>query len=378
MTTAFVVTTFDVAPYVARCLASVADCARPGDQVIVVDDGSTDGTDAAARRALAALDPRIASDLIALGTNTPGGVGTAANIGMDAAAREHLVFVDGDDWMAPGGYASAIEAARRSGADVTIADYREHHEATGETRHPADRALWSVAAPQVPDRLRALRHIAVPWRKVYRSTFLREEGLRFPEGDFFFEDNPFHWRVCLAAESFAFVPAVIAHHRIGRAGQTMGAAGIELAAFFVHYRAIRDALPPAEAALGVEALGWLLENMAWQLGRVSPEAILPYAAAAADCLAEVPDALWEALPPGGTGRADAGTVAVAGLLRRGALGAVVAALHGRSVARDLAALREAVDAAGADAAEARRLATGLSASAEFAALAALGPRKGGG
>ncbi len=301
MSTAFVVTTFDVAPYVGRCLASVAACARPGDQVIVVDDGSTDGTDAVARQALDRLAAGVAGDLIALGANTPGGVGTAANIGMDAAARDHLVFVDGDDWMAPGGYAAAMEVARRTGADVTIADYREHHEATGESRRPADRALWSVAAPDVPDRLRALRHIAVPWRKVYRSAFLREAGPRFPEGDFFYEDNPFHWRVCLAAERFAFVPAVIAHHRIGRAGQTMGASGIELTAFFGHYRTIQGALPPAEPALAVEALGWLLENMAWQLGRLSPEAILPYAAAAAECLAEVPGAVWDALPPGDDG-----------------------------------------------------------------------------
>lgn len=154
--------------------------------------------------------------------------------------------------------------------------------------------LTSVIAVARPDLKRqALAFIAVPWRKFYRRDFLERNALRFPEGDFFFEDNPFHWAVCLAADSIGFVDLVTCHHRINRPGQTMVSTATELAAFFVHFRTIMGRLSPEEPALRAAAARWLLNNMNWHLARLHPAARLSYATAAAEALALIEDAIWK-------------------------------------------------------------------------------------
>jgi hypothetical protein len=61
---------------------------------------------------------------------------------------------------------------------------------------------------------------AVPWRKLYSMDFVRRHSLRFPEGDYFFEDNSFHWITTLNAQRIGIVNQVSCFHRKGRAGQT--------------------------------------------------------------------------------------------------------------------------------------------------------------
>jgi len=190
--------------------------------------------------------------------------------------------------------------------------------------------------------------IAVPWRKFYRADFLRAHRLRFPEGDFFFEDNPFHWEVCLAAGSIAFHDRMLCQHRINRPGQTMASTGTELSAFFTHYDTIRASLrttlPKEAAGLEVAALTWLLNNMSWHVDRLRPGAFWPYAARAARELAAVPDPIWQAVARAFSDRA-IGQVAAA--LRQGDVAGIVGIWMQAAQRTEIAALRKRVEALGA-------------------------------
>lgn len=289
MKTTFIVTSYNIAPYIDQCLNSLVPCLRPGDEVILVDDGSSDLTDAMVERRFAkGFGSGVATQLILLGTNTMGGVGIPANIGLARATGEAVFFVDGDDWLEPLGFAACRDAFEAKRPDILICNYLEHDEATGQARPPSDINRWSLVAAAEGDdeklRMLALSMIAVPWRKFYRRDFLNRAGLRFPEGDFFFEDNPFHWAVCRAAGSISFHDRILCRHRMNRPGQTMAATGVEFLAFFDHFETICRTISPADSVLRAAALEWLVNNMSWHISRMNQGVFWAYATRAAGVL----------------------------------------------------------------------------------------------
>ena len=288
MKLSFIITTYNVAPYIDKCLDSLTRCLRPGDEVIVVDDGSADQTDMLVERRLAAgFGSDIACRAILLGTNTMGGVGIPANIGLTHATREAVFFVDGDDWLDAEGFTACRAAFDAQQPDILIGNYIEFDETTGTARLPFDMNRWA-GLPAANDakarQLLALSMIAVPWRKFYRRDFLTRTGIRFPEGDFFYEDNPFHWDICLNATTIGFHDRALSYHRVNRAGQTMAATGTELMAFFDHFETISAKIDPSDTALRTAALEWLVNNMSWHVGRLHHGAFWDYADRAAEVL----------------------------------------------------------------------------------------------
>lgn len=297
MSISFILTSYNVAPFLPRCLQSLAAVARAGDEVILVDDGSDDGSADLIATGLGTFGfgPDVALHPVCLGTNTMGGVGIPANIGLSMASREAVFFVDGDDWIIPQGFNCARSQMRLTPADIVVANYRVFDDRTGTSRRPADGDRWhrlDGGADLETLRLQALSLIGVPWRKLYRRGFLDAAGLRFPEGDFFYEDNPFHWAVCLAAGSIRFVDVALCQHRVNRPGQTMAEDGMALAAFFTHFETIGRMLPGKDARHHRLAVAWLIENMAWHCDRLSAEALYPYALRAASALVGIPGPLW--------------------------------------------------------------------------------------
>lgn len=278
MRISFIVTTYNIEHYIGECLKSVFSVARAGDEIIIIDDGSKDST-LQVIKDLIRLEMRPADvDVrpIFLGTNTMGGVGVAANIGLDAAACDCIFFVDGDDWLHPMGFDIARDKFEADQSEMLIVNYQEFDDSNGTYKKPADDWRWPALTQRqtfAEKQLNALKMIAVPWRKFYRRSLLQSHKLRFPEGDFFFEDNPFHWSVCLAANSIEFLDTTLCYHRINRPGQTMASTGVELIAFLDHFVRIQSTLPSeAPYQIRAQAVSWLIGNLSWHLTRLQPEA----------------------------------------------------------------------------------------------------------
>ena len=83
-------------------------------EVIVVNDGSTDGTLGVAR---SIKDPRIV-----IVDKLNGGVSAARNAGIEMAKGAYITFLDADDAMAPGNLAIKLETLERTGVDWVFAD----------------------------------------------------------------------------------------------------------------------------------------------------------------------------------------------------------------------------------------------------------------
>jgi len=87
-TVSVIIPVFNDAAYLAEALDSVFGQTRPVDEVIVIDDGSTDGSDQVAEGYL----PRIR-----LFRQENQGISSARNAGLNAASGEMIAFLDADD-----------------------------------------------------------------------------------------------------------------------------------------------------------------------------------------------------------------------------------------------------------------------------------------
>jgi glycosyltransferase involved in cell wall biosynthesis len=273
-TISIIVTTYNIEKYIDQCLASVAAQTIEDIEVLVVDDGSTDSTPAKIE-AFAESDPRFRPVL--LGTNSPGGVATGANAGLDLATAEWVGFVDGDDYIEPTMFEELLNAAETHDSDLAMCNYREVFEDTGELKEPADTKRWTdltepVYALDVETTRRFVRFIAVPWRKLYRRSLLEENQIRFPVVDYFWEDNPFHWFSLVSARDIAVVPTVLCYHRIGRGGQTMASADARLFKMFGHHDTIKDWLVARglHDAYELSLLDWVISQAEWISARTPP------------------------------------------------------------------------------------------------------------
>lgn len=110
-----VIPCFNAEQFVGASLRSVAEQTRKPSEVIVVDDGSSDGSIAAARST--GVPFRL------LHTDRLGGAG-ARNCGVEAAAGEWIAFLDADDVWYPDHLARAAEVIERRG----VAGYINHYD----------------------------------------------------------------------------------------------------------------------------------------------------------------------------------------------------------------------------------------------------------
>ncbi len=114
-----IVPVYNIMDCLERCVKSI--CAQTWEnlEILLVDDGSTDGTGALCDQ-LAKKDGRIR-----VFHKENGGSSSARNLGIREAKGEWLGFVDSDDWIEPQMYERLLEAALFSGASIAQASRDE-------------------------------------------------------------------------------------------------------------------------------------------------------------------------------------------------------------------------------------------------------------
>ncbi len=119
--------TFNRAELVKAAIESSIEQTYPHWEHIVVDDQSSDHTEAVVR-AYAERDPRVKY------LRNPGkGQNSARNFGIRAARGEYLAFLDDDDKSLPHRFESQLRAMLKSGNRFLVSGYRVVNQATGET-----------------------------------------------------------------------------------------------------------------------------------------------------------------------------------------------------------------------------------------------------
>ncbi len=208
-----VVPVYDVEAYLPTLLDSVLAQTHRELEVVVVDDGSTDGSGAIADQ-YAALDPRV--QVVHTANH---GLGAARNEGVRHATGEHLAFADSDDFVPPDAYQVLLRQLRRTGADfVTGSVARWDGDRLSEL--PWMRRLHKTrAAHPIEDQPEILGDVFA-WNKLFRREFWDGAGLAWAEG-IRYEDQPTTTRAYVAAQRFGVIPDVVYHWRIRHDGSSI-------------------------------------------------------------------------------------------------------------------------------------------------------------
>ncbi len=193
---ALVLPVFNQLEYTRGCLESLAPDLAGGVELIVVNNGSTDGTDAY----LSSLAP---AKVVRNETNL--GCAKAWNQGVQLSAREWTVIMNNDVVVAAGWLEALLEFAREKGADIVAPAIRE-----GPLNYP----FQEYAA----EFMRRMREVC-RWgqahgicfmvrRPVFDAVGCFDENFRIGQ----FEDADFFRRAKLAGVKMAITGGAFLHH----------------------------------------------------------------------------------------------------------------------------------------------------------------------
>lgn len=229
-----IVPVHNVCAHVAACLASLRAQTLTDFEAIVVDDGSTDDSLAAARAATRG-DGRFRWL-----HQANRGLSAARNAGLDAARGRFIAFLDSDDRLAPGYLARLLGALETGGGDWIACAIRFVYPDGGSSLHSAIHG-----APDLPPRppgmaqrhdladwCETIRHFPSAWNKLYRRELIGD--LRFDEGTYY-EDHAFFWRLACRSDHLLYLPEPLYWHLRGRPGQITRDAGERV---FEQYRVL--------------------------------------------------------------------------------------------------------------------------------------------
>jgi glycosyltransferase involved in cell wall biosynthesis len=201
-----VVPVFNVVAYLPECLDSLLASQHKDLEIVVVDDGSTDGSGALAD-SYAARHPRIRV------VHTPNrGLGAARNEGQRHVSGDYLAFADSDDVVPPTAYAVMVASLNQTGSDFATGSI-QLLESTGLREPPWMRRLHNPPWPKA----RAAQHPEIlgdvfAWNKLYRRSWWTALGLAWPEGTRY-EDQPTTTRAYLGGR-FDVLADDVYHWRI--------------------------------------------------------------------------------------------------------------------------------------------------------------------
>lgn len=262
-----IITSYNVEAFITETLDSICSQTLQDIEIIVVDDGSKDSS-CEIISSYADSDERIIP--LFLGKNSIGGVATAANAGLEIATGEYIAFADGDDLYEIDFLESLWLSVSEFLPDIAICNYDDFYNGSYEVTPPSDAGIWErlpkenffILSPG--NRKNILEMSPVPWRKIYKRSFIQKYKIRYPVVDRFFEDNPFHWNVVMLAESASLVRKTLCHHRMNRPGQTMTTGNPKAYEVLKHFPDIeKTSFYQNDADYRALLLRWLLNNICW-------------------------------------------------------------------------------------------------------------------
>lgn len=203
-----IIPVYNVIDYLPHCVDSVLKQSYANLEIILVDDGSTDGSSGLCDR-LAGTDNRIR---VIHQVNS--GVSCARNAGIKACTGQMIGFVDSDDRCEPEMYEKLLQSMLQNNSDVVMCGFYNYPRGPEE---PEERGITPVqpcgfeeAAYHV---LKRHEYFTSVWNKLFRrEAVFKDNGIILMNPEFSFgEDEAWLLEVLHGCERFSFVPQPLYH-----------------------------------------------------------------------------------------------------------------------------------------------------------------------
>lgn len=187
---------YNAEKYLRRCLDSLVEQSLDEYEIIAINDGSKDGSEAILRE----YSEKYPEKLRYINVEN-GGQGRARNIGISMAKGAYIGFCDSDDWVEPTMYEKLYNAAVESGADMAECDSTMCFEDGTES-------YFSMTG--YVDRMHMTTCV---WNKLFKKELI--EDIRFPEG-LWYEDLTYVMKAAVKAGEIVRLSEPLYFYRIGQ------------------------------------------------------------------------------------------------------------------------------------------------------------------
>lgn len=200
----------NVERYLEECLDSLAAQSFTDFEVLCINDGSTDGSRAIIQSYMDADERFRVID------KPNSGYGASMNMGLANAIGEYIAILESDDFFEPNALELLVDAAERNQSDVVKGDFYLYW----STPQERDELFRIVDEQEVGRTMRPIDDLAIFFRKpsiwsaLYRSSFLRDNGIDFLETPgASYQDAGFNFKVWASAARATFIADPILHYR---------------------------------------------------------------------------------------------------------------------------------------------------------------------
>ncbi len=170
-----IVPVYNIAPYLKKCLDSILAQTLTNFEVIVVNDGSTDGSNEICD------EYRDRDKRVKVIHQKYGGVSSARNAGVSSAEGEFIGFVDGDDYIDPNMYQILYQLCTDTGSDISICTLGREINGIVKQHDPVEIVTQQLTNEAAMRELfkGTLYRFSLCNKLFRRSCF---DGIQFPEG----------------------------------------------------------------------------------------------------------------------------------------------------------------------------------------------------
>ena len=212
-----VIPVYNVESYLDRCMNSVVNQTYSDIEIIIINDGSTDGSAEICRK-WAAMDDRI---IYYAKVNE--GLGPTRNYGIKKAKGEYILFIDSDDWWELDTIEKLITCAKQNDAEIVFmnffySEYNEHGQLV-ERPHYRWYSIDDVKkGSELPDVI--FDGDARMWSKLFKRSLFIDNNLYMPAHPY--EDFPIMPLLVIYAERVCQIDDVLYHYFYTRPNNLIG------------------------------------------------------------------------------------------------------------------------------------------------------------